>query len=70
MPKKPILFPAPPTAEEPQPLSHYHSRMILAIGDRRIAFDFFSKVTELNQTPARILPFNSDKSKKAPKSRD
>src|SRR5947209_18974655 len=64
MPKKPILFPAPPTAEERQPLSHYHSRMILATGHRRLAFDF-SRVAELNQTPARLLPFDSGKSKRS-----
>ena len=70
MAKKPISFPALPTTEEPQPLSRYHSRLIFSIGHRRLAFDFFSRVTELNQTPARILPFETAKSKKPSKSRE
>jgi hypothetical protein len=31
-----------------------------------LAFDFFSTVTELNRTPARILVFNSEKGKRRP----
>jgi len=36
----------------------------------RFAFEFFSRVTELNPTPARILPFNNEKGKKRLKSHD
>jgi hypothetical protein len=70
MAKKPLPFPAQRSAVEPEPLSRSGSRLILTIADRRFAFEFFSRVTELNPTPARILAFNSEKGKKRLKSRD
>ena len=70
MAKKPIIrFPTQRPAAEAKPLSHSHSRLIFTIADRRFAFEFSSRVTELKPTPARILVLNSDTVKKAPKPR-
>jgi len=69
MAKKPIRFPAQRPAAEAKPLTDSHSRLIFTIADRRFAFEFSSRVTELKPTPARILVLNSDSVKKAPKSR-
>jgi len=43
------------SAAEPEPLSRSDSRLIFTIADRRFAFEFSSRVTELKHTPARIL---------------
>ena len=82
MAKKPIIrFPTQRPAAEAKPLSHSHSRLIFTIADRRFAFEFSSRVTELKPfefssrvtelkpTPARILVLNSDTVKKKPKPR-
>jgi len=69
MAKKPLPLPAQRSAE-PEPLNRSGSRLIFTIADRRFAFEFFSRVTELNPTPARILAFNSKKDKKRLKSRE
>src|SRR5260370_38640599 len=63
--KKPTPFPTP--AVEQEPLSRSSLRLIFVIAGRRFAFEFFSKVTELYPTPARILPFNIHKGKQPPK---
>ena len=70
MAKKPLPLPAVRSAVEPEPFNRSGSRLIFTIADRRFAFEFFSRVTELNPTPARILAFNSDKGKKRLKSRE
>ena len=66
MAKKPIRFPTQRPAAEAKPLSHSHSRLIFTIADRRFAFEFCSRVTELKPTPARILVLDSDTVEKAP----
>jgi len=55
MAKKPLPFPERRSAAEPEPLSRSGSRLIFTIADRRFAFEFSSRVTELKPTPARIL---------------
>jgi len=70
MAKKLIRFPTQRPAVEAKSLSRSHSRLILTIADRAFAFEFFSRVTELNRTPARILMFHRDKDKEPPQSRD
>ena len=66
MAKKPLPFPERNSTVEPEPLSRSGSRLIFTIADRRFAFEFSSRVTELKPTPARILVLNSDTVKKAP----
>jgi hypothetical protein len=57
IPKKPPV--------EPETPSRFHSRLILTIANQRFAFDFFSRVTELNPAPApRIFDIHSDFGKK------
>ena len=67
--QEPLPFPERHSAEEPEPLSRSGSRLIFTIADRRFAFEFSSRVTELKPTPARILVLNSDTVKKTPKPR-
>ena len=69
MTKKPLPFPAQRSAVEPEPVSRSGSRLIFTIADRRFAFEFSSRVTELKPTAARILVLNSDTVKKTPKPR-
>ena len=57
-----MAFPRLPL--EVMSLSRSHSRLIFTIADRAFAFEFFSRVTELNRTPARMLMFHRDKDKK------
>ena len=66
MAKKPLPFPERRSAAEPEPLSRSGSRLIFTIADRRFAFEFCSRVTELKPTPARILVLDSDTVEKAP----
>jgi len=63
MAKKLIQFSTQRPAVEAKSLSRSHSRLIFTMADRAFAFEFFSRVTELNRTPARILMFPSDKEK-------
>jgi hypothetical protein len=58
MAKKLLPFPERHSTVEPETPSRSGSRLIFTIADRRFAFEFFSRVTELNPTPARILAFN------------
>jgi hypothetical protein len=59
--KKVISFPTPPPEPVSEPRSNMHQRMILSMGRQRLAFDFYSTVTELNPEPALVVPFAKDK---------
>jgi hypothetical protein len=61
MSNKVIPFPKPKAL--PEPLTSSHSRLILTIANRSFAFDFFSRVIELNSTSVpRRIPDHSDSS--------
>ena len=69
MAKKVVPFPTPAQSSEPEPISQRHSRLVLCIGRRRLAFDFYSRVTELNPAPAPIVSVNNKNNENGAKSR-
>jgi hypothetical protein len=66
---KVVPFPEPSASPEPDPISKRHQRAIVTIGRRRLAFDFYSQVTELNPAPAPVIPVDCGKPGKPRKSR-
>jgi hypothetical protein len=64
---KVVPFPGPAASPEPDPISKRHQRVIFSIGRRRLAFDFYSQVTELNPDPAPVVPFAKGKRGKRPR---
>jgi hypothetical protein len=66
---KVVLFPISDASPEPDPIAKRHKRVILNIGRQRLAFDFYSQVTELNPAPAPIIPMDRGKPGKPRKSR-
>ena len=66
---KVVPFPEPSASAEPDPILKRHQRVIVSIGNQRLAFDFFSQVTELNPAPAPVIPVDSGKPRKPRKSR-
>ena len=70
MDKKPIPFPTQPPAAPPQAPHRSYARLILNLGDRKFAVEFFARATELHPQPAPILMSNRPQPKKRQKSRD
>jgi hypothetical protein len=66
---KVVPFPAPDASPEPDPFAKRRQRVIFSIGRKRLAFDFYSQVTELNPAPAPVIPVHSGKPGKPRKSR-
>jgi hypothetical protein len=66
---KVVPFPTPNASPVPDPISKRHQRVILSIGRQRLAFDFYSQITELNPEPAPVVPFTKGKRGKRPRSR-
>jgi hypothetical protein len=64
-----VPFPRPAASPEPDPISKRHQRVIFSIGRRRLAFDFYSQVTQLNPEPAPVMPLAKGKRGKRPRSR-
>jgi hypothetical protein len=66
---KVVPFPEPSASPEPDPIAKRHQRVIVSIGSQRLAFDFYSQVTELNPAPAPVIPVDRGKPGKPRKSR-
>ena len=58
---KVVPFPTPDVSLEPEPISKRHRRVIFSIGTQRLAMDFYCQVTELNPTPAPVIPVDRGK---------
>jgi hypothetical protein len=58
---KVVPFPKPSASPQPDPISKRHQRVIFSIGRQRLAFDFYSQVTELNPAPAPVISVDSGK---------
>ena len=65
---KVVPFPTPDVSLEPEPISKRHRRVIFSIGTQRLAMDFYCQVTELNPTPAPVIPVDRGKPRKFRKS--
>jgi hypothetical protein len=65
---KVVPFPTPNASPVSDPISKRHQRVILSIGRQRLAFDFYSQVTELNPEPAPVVPFTKAKRGRRPRS--
>ncbi len=66
---KVVPFPPPAGSPEPEPIAKRQQRVILSIGSQRLAFDFYHEVTELNPTPAPVIPVDRSKPRKVRKPR-
>jgi hypothetical protein len=66
---KVVPFPTQDASPEPEPLTKRSQRVIFSIGRKRLAFDFYSQVTELNPAPAAVIPMDRAKPRKPRKSR-
>jgi hypothetical protein len=64
-----VPFPTPDASPEPEPLTKRRQRVIFSIGRKRLAFDFYSQVTELNPASAAVIPMDCGKPRKPRKSR-
>ncbi len=64
MTEKVVPFPVLTRSPLPDATSKRHDRMILRIGRQRLAFDFYSTVTELNPEPALVVPFAKGSARK------
>lgn len=64
-----VPFPEPSTSPEPKLIAKRHQRAIVIIGRQRLAFDFYSQVTELNPASAPVIPVDRGKPGKPRKSR-
>jgi hypothetical protein len=66
---KVVPFTTSDTSPEPDPFAKRQQRVIFSIGRRRLAFDFYSQLAELNPTPALVIAIDRGKPGKPRKSR-
>jgi hypothetical protein len=59
----------PAASSGADPISKRHQQVIIGIGGRRLAFDFYSQVTELNPAPVPVIPVDRGQPGKPRKSR-
>jgi hypothetical protein len=64
-----VPFPPSAASPEPEPIAKRHQRVMLSIGNQRLAFDFYHQVTELNPAPAPVIPVDRSKPRKGRKPR-
>ena len=66
---KVVPFPPRAGSPEPDPIAKRYQRVILSIGSQRLAFDFYSQVTELNPATAPVIPVDRRKPRRVRKPR-